>query len=215
MGNNYVNLRNTPDLMQVLTALEKKIVYNTINCVRIGIVEEFNAENLTVKCKIANKLVTGLTPSGVQETRDYPPIYAKVQYLGWGEVGITYPIQVGTEGILLFGDREIESWFINGGVNPLSYNRCHEITDAIFICGLRSLPNMIQIAQNCLNLFFMGSNIQIADGTITINGDTTINGNLVVNGDINATGDIVAGQISLKNHVHGNGNEGADTTKPK
>ena len=61
----------------------------------------------------------------------------------------------------------------------------------------------------------MGSNIQIADGTITINGDTTINGNLVVNGDINATGDIVAGQISLKNHVHGNGNEGADTTKPK
>lgn len=215
MGNNFNYLKNTPSLDNVLTMLERKITYNEINCVRVAIVEEFNAENLTVKCKIANKMVLGVDESGIQKTQDYPPIYAKVQFLGWGNIGITYPIQVGTEGILLFSDREIESWFINGGVNPLSYDRCHAMTDAIFICGLRSLPNMIEIAQNCLSLFYLTSNIQIADGTITLNGDTTINGNLVVNGNINATGDIVAGQISLKNHVHGNGNEGQDTTKPK
>ena len=168
MGNNFNYLKNTPNLDNVLTMLERKIAYNEINCVRVAIVEEFNAENLTVKCKIANKMVLGIDESGVQITQDYPPIYAKVQYLGWGGVGITYPIQAGTEGILLFSDREIESWFINGGVNPLSYDRCHEMTDAIFICGLRSLPNMIQIEPNSLNIFHNGNNIKIGNSDINI-----------------------------------------------
>ena len=65
------------------------------------------------------------------------------------------------------------------------------------------------ILQNCLNLFYGTKNLRIDDNGITINGD------LVVNGNITATGDIVAGGISLKNHLHGNGNQGQDTTAPK
>lgn len=133
--------------MQVLTALERKIAYSTINCVRIGIVEEFNAENLTVKCKIANKLVTGLTPSGVQETRDYPPIYAKVQYLGWGEVGITYPIQAGTEGILLFSDREIESCL------PIEFSTDKQ---PFLICNAKTLAKITSTI-NCINCLFFSA----------------------------------------------------------
>ncbi|MDD3236802.1 MAG: hypothetical protein PHV37_01735 [Candidatus Gastranaerophilales bacterium] len=39
--------------------------------------------------------------------------------------------------------------------------------------------------------------------------NVNITGNLIVTGDVTAAG------ISLKNHLHGNGNNGADTTPPK
>jgi phage baseplate assembly protein V len=89
------------------------------------------------------------------------------------------------------------------------------MSDSIFICGLSSLPNIIQNSQESLNLFYQLNNIQITENGVIINADTTINGNLTVNGQINATGDIIANGISLINHVHGNGNNGQDTTAPK
>lgn len=63
-----------------------------------------------------------------------------------------------------------------------------------------------------------------ADGSLSINSTVattvtaptvTINGNVVVNGTINATGEITGNGIPLSTHIHGNGNQGADTTAPK
>lgn len=205
----FEQLKNKPDLLMVLKLLEERIAYSTINCVRVGIVEEYYPETRTAKIQIANKILLSQNRDGSQVTSNYAPIYAKVWFFGWGDKGITNPILKGQEGILLFCDRELESWYINGGINPLTYKRAHDITDGIFICGLTSSPNMSTTAQNCLNLFYGTKSLQISESGITINGDLTVNGN------ITATGDIVAGGISLKNHVHGNGNEGQDTTAPK
>ena len=130
-------------------------------------------------------------------------------FFGWGDKGITHPILKGQEGILLFNDRELESWYINGDINPLSSDRSHNLSDSIFITGLTSLVNMTATLQDCINIFYGTNNIKIHENGITING------NLTVNGSINATGDIVANGISLINHIHGNGNQGADTTAPK
>lgn len=212
---NYNNLINEPNLITTLTSFQDSIKYNEINCVRVGIVESYNENTRVAKVNIANKLTTGIKEDGAPIVQDYAPIYAKVLFFGWADIGITHPINQGMEGILLFNDREIESWYINGNINNLAYKRAHSKTDAFFIAGLLSLPNMIATLQNCLNLFYKANNIQISDTGITINGNTIINGNLTVNGSINATGDIKAGNISLQNHVHGNGNGGADTTKAK
>lgn len=214
-GLNFNQLQNEPSLTQVLNLFEKYLAEKIINCARVGIVQEYDAINRVAKVQIANKLVTSIKTDGSQVMQDYAPIYAKVLFFGYGNVGITSPIQAGTEGLLIFCDREIESWYINGGVNHLAYNRTHDKTDAIFISGLLSLPNMLESLQNCLNIFYGNTNIQLDGATIVFSGDVTFNGNLQVNGSINATGDIVAGGISLINHVHGNGNDGQDTTAPK
>jgi hypothetical protein len=221
MPENFNQLTSKTSLGNVLEALKENISYN-LNCVKIATVEEFFKDNLTVSCKINNKRVLGIKEDGNQILQDYPLIYAKVHFLGWGNIGATYPINKGMEGILLFNDREIETWFLTGAGGNMAYDRCHNLSDAIFICGVHSLPNMIQILVDCFHLFYGNSDIQIKDESIVhnstthiFNGDMVINGDLQVNGSINATGDIVAAGISLINHVHGNGNNGADTTKAK
>lgn len=214
MSLNYNNLIQNPDLTTTLTSFEEFLKYSEINCVRIGIVDSYDKDTRIAKVTIANKLTTGIKENGTPITQNYSPIYAKVLFFGWGDIGITHPVNQGMEGILLFNDREIESWYINGSINNLAYKRAHSKTDAILILGVLSLPNMIATLQNCLHLFYKTKNIQISENNITINGDTIINGNLTVNGKITATGDIVSGSISLQTHIHGNGNMGNNTTGP-
>lgn len=205
----FEQLKNSVDLLTILKLFEEKISFNILNCIRVGIVDEYNPETRIAKILIANKMLIGQNADGSQVTQNYAPIYSKVWFFGWGNVGMTHPIEKGQEGILLFADRELESWYINGGINPLGEIRAHSLSDSIFITGLTSTPNMTATLQNCLNLFYGTKSLRINENGITINGD------LIVNGNITATGDIVAGGISLKNHLHGNGNQGQDTTAPK
>lgn len=201
---------NKTDLFNALEALKTNITYG-LNCVKVASVVSFDAENMISCCQVKNKRLLSIKKDGNQELIDYPLIYAKTYFLGYGDIGITHPITEGMEGILLFNDRELETWYITGESGNLAYDRVHDLSDAIFICGLCSQPNLnlIQYLENCLNLFYKQGSLQIADGSIVINGDTTINGNLVVNGTITATGDIVAGTVSLQNHVHSQVEPGA------
>lgn len=213
MGLNFNNLKNEPDLISTLSAFEDSIKYNKINCVRVGIVESYDENTRVAKVNIANKLTIGLKDDGTAITQDYAPIYAKVLFFGWSDIGITHPINQGMEGILLFNDRELESWYINGSINNLAYKRAHSKTDAIFIAGLLSLPNMIATLQNCLHLFYKLTDIKLSDTGVEITGNTIINGNLTVNGSIVATGDIIANGISLLKHYHNY--DGTPTTEAK
>ena len=72
------------------------------------------------------------------------------------------------ECILLFNDREIETWFINGGSNIQAYPRMHDLTDAVAIVGIRSLPQMIQILTDCLHLFYGQSELQVKAPEVNI-----------------------------------------------
>nr|DAT18297.1 MAG TPA: baseplate protein [Caudoviricetes sp.] len=203
MTSNFTQMTNTPDLFQALKASQNNLS-NSLNCVRIGIIQKFYEENLTAEVLIANKKLLGLNRDGSQILQDYPPIYAKVCYCNPFQ---TFPLTQGMECILLFADREIESWFINGGVNPLSYTRVHDKTDAIAIVGIRSLPNMINILTDCLHLFYGNSSLQLKNTETDINSNTinlsantiNINGNLVINGK------------PYTAHTHSNGNEGNPT----
>ena len=168
-----------------------------LNCMKIGIIQSFNREEMTVEVQVANKKTVGTQPNGDGIYRDYPLIYAKVCFCN---PFITYDIQQGEECLLFFSDNEIESWFINGDINTQNHTRMHAITDAIAICGIRSLPKMITILQNCINLFYGTSNIEIKEDTININASNiNINGTLAINGE------------AYLSHKHTNGNQGANT----
>lgn len=184
----FQQLSSTPDLIQILDGVSKKTAYE-LNCMRIGIIQEFHPDNLTVDVLIANKKTTGLNSDGSQTTRNFALINAKVCYCNPFE---TFPLKQGDECILLFSDREIESWFINGDVNPLGYQRMHELTDAVAIVGIRSLPKMIQILADCLNLFYGESNIALSEDHINITSPTVQASNFqAMNG---ASGNLVDSQ---------------------
>lgn len=162
--NQFYNMASVPDLSSVIKAQGNKFASN-FNCMRIGIVQEFYPEDLTASILIANKREDYLNPNGTQNVRNFALIRAKVCYCN---AHITVPINPGDECILLFADREIESWFINGDVNPIAHARMHDLTDAIAIFGIRSLPHMISILADCLNLFYGDSNIAISNNLINI-----------------------------------------------
>lgn len=201
--NKFTQFSTKPDLTQILKVSSQGVAAN-INCMRIGIIQEFYPERLVAQVLIANKKVLGFNADGSQRTADYPPIYAKVCYCN---PFCTFPLTKGMECILLFNDREMESWFINGDVNQQKYPRMHDKTDAVAIVGIRSLPKMIEILTDCLHLFYGSSSLQLKDAqtdlnspTINITGDTiNINGNLLINGK------------PYLEHTHSNGNEGSPT----
>lgn len=201
MSLNYAEQNNQPTIFTILQSLRESMLYCDINCCRIGIIEEFYGDSLQAKVSIVNKMMIDVAEDGSQILQDYAPVIAKICYAG---NGFSYPLKKGDCGILLFNDREIESWYINGDINQLAYNRCHSLTDAIFIAGLFAQPNIqnAQFVENCLHIFYGTNGIKITDAGIEIDGDTIINGNLLVNGQITATGDIISGEISLQQHVH-------------
>jgi len=208
----FIDLRNEPDLTSVLMTFERMLKYK-LNCVRIAIVDEYDAENRIAKVTIANKLVLEQTDNGAQVTQNYAPIYAKVLFFGWGDIGITHPVNQGMEGILLFNDREIESWYINGNINNLAYERAHSKTDAIFICGVLSLPNMITTLQDCLNLFYKQTYLKLKENGIEAKGNTTLTGDLIQTGNVSQTGNLTSsGTITGASLVDNSGATGAFTT---
>lgn len=188
----FNQLSNKSNLITIIkAALQKNSL--EFNCMRIGIIKAFYPEDLTVDVLIANKKTIGLNADGTQITQDYALIRAKICYCN---PFITFPLTqseesltLGEECIVLFSDREIESWFINGDVNPEGYPRMHDLTDAVAIVGIRSLPKMINILADCLNLFYGQSNIALSEDHINITSPTVQISNLqAMNG---ASGNIV------------------------
>ena len=83
----FEQLKNSVDLLTILKLFEEKISFNTLNCIRVGIVDEYNPDTRIAKILIANKMLIGQNADGSQVTQNYAPIYAKVWFFGWGDVG--------------------------------------------------------------------------------------------------------------------------------
>lgn len=208
--NNFLTLSTITDLTQTLKATNNSLAKD-INCVRIGIVEEFFPDNLTCKVRIASKRVLKYNADGTQTVRDYAPIFAKVCYCNPFE---TFPLKQGDEVVLLFNDRELETWFINGQANMENHQRMHDLTDCIAIAGIRSLPNMIQILTDALHLFYGASQLIMKDAETTLSSTsvnvtgTTVN---VTGTNVNITGTLTINGQPYLSHTHSNGNEGSPT----
>ena len=207
MSNSYfVNNSNSADLLGLISALQQKINSN-INCISIGYIDSYDNENRVSKVILYNKNVLGIGNDGEHILSNYPPIFAKTLFIGSNSCGIDWEIKQGDECIVFFCDREIETPWLSGQVSDVKYGRKHNITDAICLTGFRTLPKTTPTNKNL--------NLKAKNGIIYLDGNTTINGNLIVNGNLTVSGDATIGGISFLNHVHGNGNQGQDTTKPK
>lgn len=161
----YNQLVNKPTLSSTLSNSNQSFGLELM-CCRVGIVQEFFPNDLTADVLIVNKITTGLNQDGSQVVKDWAKIRAKVCYCSPFE---TFPIKQGDECLLVFSDREIESWFINGTSSPIAHSRMHDETDCIAIFGLRSLPKMIQILTDALHLFYGNSDIQLKNDSIISN----------------------------------------------
>ena len=169
---NYINGEN--DLLTFLKLALNDFGEN-LNCVRVGIVQEFIYDKQLVRVKIASQRLIRINRDGTQTTQDYAEIYAKLCY---ATPYMNQPPKVGDECILLFNDREMESWWINGSANQRAYNRMHDLTDCIVICGLRSQPKLINIFTNLVEFFYdtlAKTNVKMLSNQIVTTTDKIVN----------------------------------------
>lgn len=184
-------------------------------------VESFNVQNQTVTCvaQIQNVLMeTSKTGEILQKNADIPPLVdVPVSFPRGGGFAITFPLRQGDEGFVVFSERCIDGWWQSGKASePLDY-RFFDLSDAMFVPGVCSVPNAIE------NFFATGISLQTLDGDtyIHLENDTiTIKGNIVHIGNLKQTGsttvsetvtaqnvvgtsDVTAGGISGKSHKHG------------
>ena len=123
-----------------------------INYTVVGTIKSFNATNQTATVAINYlKNIRGGNPISTDLTSDqyvqYPLlVVVPVVVLQGGGAFISFPIVSGDSCILLFNDREIDTWltYNPSTPNPPQSDRTHDLNDAIALVGIRSIPNALQ-----------------------------------------------------------------------
>lgn len=153
-------------------------VFSSLNCHQLGTIVSFNAGaqtasiSMNVQRVVYNQLSeadplsnqpTPITPQII----DYPVLVDCPVYLmtGGGSF-ISMPIKAGDTCLVLFNDRDIDSWFATGAVAPPPSSRMHSLSDGLALVGFRSQANKIS--------GYSTANVVIhSDGRILFENETT------------------------------------------
>lgn len=76
------------------------------------------------------------------------PIIETPVYFPGGDFCLEYQIDPGCEGDILFSQRCIDGWIQSGGIAANPIGRFHNMQDACFLPGFRSMPNVLPAFQN-------------------------------------------------------------------
>lgn len=145
-------------------------------------------------CEISHKRTIGLNEDGSQIVQPYPPIKARVLFIGNENTGQNFEIKPGTPCLLLFSDREFNSYYHSGEVSSLSTYRMHDLSDSL-----------------CIPIIWGTSGTQ--DYNIFSDGDVNISGNIInlTAQKINIHGELIINGKPFLEHTHSNGNQGNPT----
>ena len=132
-----------------LIDLRINLAMTGFNCVSIGTIQAFDPQTLTVIISINyKKLVKDAALAennidSVDKIEDYPLLVScPVMFLRGGAARLTFPIAAGDPCLILFCDREIDTWFRTGVTTTPQSERIHSLTDAIAIPGISSLADI-------------------------------------------------------------------------
>lgn len=138
-----------------------------------------------------------------------------------GDYTITFPIKEGDECLIVFSDLCIDGWWQNGGIQNQADSRRHDLSDGFAIVGFKSQKNKLEnVSNNSLQIRNKNNVLaEFKDDSITIqtnenvfisidsNNEITIKANSIKLDSNNIT---IAGKNFLQ-HMHSNGNQGANT----
>lgn len=139
-----MKLVSEPSLRDVLNLLRDEIMLS-LNCHAVGVIQEFNAEKQLASVSIGYKK-SFQDSSGKITAADYPVLLdCPVVVMRGGKGGLTFPIAPGDSCLILFNDRDMDTWINSGQVTVPSTARKHSIADAIAIVGISN--GLTQIAE--------------------------------------------------------------------
>jgi hypothetical protein len=174
-----------------------------------AIVESYDATKLTVSAQPTIKSkYRGVNAQTYADVQLPLCVDVPVDFPGGGGWLLTFPLQQGDEGILIFASRCIDSWWQNGGVQPQAEMRMHDLSDGMFIPGLRSQKRLPAGAVSTTSAQLRSDDgqtyIELASGGAV---NIVAPGGVTITGSLNVTGTIISGfggadQVGLQTHEH-------------
>lgn len=158
-----------------------------------------------------------------------------VKFPRGGGFAVTFPIVAGDEGLAIISDRCIDGWYQSGSLSDPLDLRLHDLSDASFLPGVSSLPNVITAfdagalvmrkLDNSAYLKIEQSGAVTVDGTMCIikcplffeqgmQGANSLGGEAMsVSGSLNHSGgELSSNGVVLATHTHSGVTAGGDNT---
>jgi len=176
-----------PTLRDLLDLYQKQTLLN-LNCHHLGTIQSFDSSKQTAQVTINyTHTYFKIDPDSqkfIPYNVEYPIIAdCPVVVIGGGTARITFPISKGDQCILLFNDRDIDTWFSSGATTaPNQTPSLHSFSDAIALVGPNNLSTLIQSYDSVRAL--------ITNGTVK-NGINPQNNKLTLTNGTNSLNDLL------------------------
>lgn len=169
-----------------------------------GIIQSFDPDTVTAIVQPAVKFVQQ-DADGSTSTHNYPLLtHVPIIFPRGGGCTLTFPVQAGDECLLIFGDRCIDFWWQNGGIQEPVDQRQHDLSDGFAIVGPQSQARKIS------GISMSGAQLRSDDGAAFVEVATGHDITVTTPGKLTATAtggaEITAPEIVLNGNVTINGN---------
>jgi len=180
-----------------------------INCVKIGIIKEFDASNQTATVEVAHTQVVSIDAHGVKTIQEYPLLLQVPVFVLFGGIDfLSMPVRAGDNCILLFNDRDLDSWFIGTDKAYPNTSRLHDLSDAIALVGINPITKSIgDYITNGIRLSHSEgatrTRVDLLDAIINIYAtNVRIHGNLEVTGGLQIDGGEGSNNVEIRCDIH-------------
>lgn len=202
------------------TDLLEEVKNNAIKDVRVSMparIISFDAKSKTAQVEIMLNM-----EDAEGNPVEYPPLIdCPCMFTRGGGFHVVHGYNQGDNGVVLFSDRCIDSWFESGAKTvPMDF-RIHSMSDAYFLGAVDNLTDVSPIIDDAI---FIGKDdnsagLQInSDGSVILKGSsfeiqplTTSNG-ITNTGLINTTGNVIIAGKPVDGHTHGGVQRGDSDT---
>ena len=148
-------LKTTPDLNDLLD-MERALIFDRLNCVKLGQVQAYDKTKGTVSIQIQSKKIIN------QETGQlvsYPLLTDCPVYVAQGGGAfLEFPIVKGDDCIVLFNDTDMDIYWATGNVTQPNSFRTHDLSDGLALVGFNKKISPVGLS----------SQVRLVGGTYTL-----------------------------------------------